>query len=98
MAYRYIREERRLPYLMSPYAIGRVKFDAFEPERWFHLIVAFIHSASLSLQLCRNTRGTKNLFGSRICVCADEDLCFYIVKLFHFQVRHTEVDWKMVHA
>ncbi|MFS7925538.1 hypothetical protein Hanom_Chr04g00286261 [Helianthus anomalus] len=38
---------------MSPYAIGRVKFDAFEPERWFHHIVAFIHKASLSLQLCR---------------------------------------------
>ncbi|KAJ0851551.1 hypothetical protein HanPSC8_Chr13g0593381 [Helianthus annuus] len=58
MAYRYIREERRLPYLMSPYAIGRVKFDAFEPERWFHHIVAFIHKASLSftaLQVSKNT-------------------------------------------
>ncbi|KAF5775904.1 hypothetical protein HanXRQr2_Chr13g0617241 [Helianthus annuus] len=33
---------------MSPYAIGRVKFDALEPERWFHHIVAFIHKASLS--------------------------------------------------
>ncbi|KAJ0860776.1 hypothetical protein HanRHA438_Chr13g0627281 [Helianthus annuus] len=59
-----------------PYA--RVKFDEFEPEDGFYHIVAFIQKAPLSLQLCRNTSGTKNLFGSRICVCADEDLCFYL--------------------
>ncbi|KAJ0860752.1 hypothetical protein HanRHA438_Chr13g0627041 [Helianthus annuus] len=76
------RKEITIPY--QPYAIGRVKFDAFQPERWFHHIVAFIHKASLSLQLCRNTRGTKNLFGSRICVCAaDEGRSLLLFKLIH---------------
>ncbi|MFS7925579.1 hypothetical protein Hanom_Chr04g00286721 [Helianthus anomalus] len=51
---------------MSPYAIGRVKFDAFEPERWFHHIVAFIHKASLSLQFCRDK---EFVWLKNLCMC-----------------------------
>ncbi|KAJ0483721.1 putative abieta-7,13-dien-18-ol hydroxylase [Helianthus annuus] len=33
-----VKKGDTIPY--QPYAIGRVKFDACEPQRWFHHIVA----------------------------------------------------------
>ncbi|KAF5775946.1 hypothetical protein HanXRQr2_Chr13g0617751 [Helianthus annuus] len=62
-----VRKGDTIPY--QPYGMERVKFDKFEPERWFHHIVAFIKKVPLFPALQKHKRDKEFVWLKNLRVC-----------------------------